>query len=52
MAVISLTISALLAIVLGIVILLFPRFLRWAVGLYLIVFGIIQLSSNYIQFSP
>lgn len=52
MAVISLTISALLAIVLGIVVLLFPRFLRWAVGLYLIVFGIIQLSSNYIQFSP
>lgn len=52
MAVISLTISAVLAIILGFVVLIFPKFVRWALGLYLIVFGAIQLSSNYIQFSP
>jgi uncharacterized membrane protein HdeD (DUF308 family) len=40
---ITLTISAVLAIVLGLAVLLFPKLLRWAVGLYLVVFGILQL---------
>ena len=53
MAIISITISAILAIILGLVVLIFPRFLRWAIGLYLIIFGIIQLLSQYVvQFSP
>lgn len=38
----TLTISAVLAIVLGLAVLLFPKLLRWAIGLWLIVHGIIQ----------
>jgi uncharacterized membrane protein HdeD (DUF308 family) len=52
MATLSLTISAVLAIILGITVLIFPKILRWAVGLYLILFGAIQLAGNYLQFSP
>ena len=52
MATIALTISAILAIVLGILVLVFPKLLRWAVGLYLLVFGILQLAGNYINLSP
>jgi len=48
----SLTISAVLAIILGILVLAFPKLLRWAVGLYLLLFGVLQLVSNYVQFSP
>jgi len=44
---ISLTISALLAILLGILVLVFPKLLRWAVGLYLIIFGVLQLVNQY-----
>jgi len=40
---ITLTISAVLAIVLGLAVLLFPKLLRWAVGLYLVITGILQL---------
>jgi len=36
-------ISAIMAIVIGILVLIFPRLLRWALGLYLIVWGILQL---------
>lgn len=52
MATISLTISAILAIILGLVILIWPKLLRWAVGLYLLIFGILQLLGNYVDFSP
>ncbi|GEM_PF-1555351 len=52
MAIISITISAILAIILGFVVLIFPKLLRWAVGVYLIIFGIIQLLGNFISFSP
>lgn len=52
MVALSLTISAVLAIILGIVVLVFPSLLRWAIGLYLIIFGILQLAGNYIGFSP
>lgn len=43
----SLTISGILAIILGILVLFFPKFLRWAVGLWLILSGILQLLANY-----
>ncbi|HJX50769.1 MAG TPA: DUF3096 domain-containing protein [Candidatus Nanoarchaeia archaeon] len=43
MVAINFTISAILAIVVGIFVLAFPKFLRWAVGLYLIIAGILQL---------
>jgi uncharacterized membrane protein len=42
MVTISLTISAVLAIVFGLAVLLFPKLMRWAVGLWLIVWGILQ----------
>lgn len=48
MVAISFTISAILAIILGIAILIFPKILRWAVGLYLIVFGVLQIVGNYL----
>ena len=44
---ISLTISALLAIILGILVIVFPKLLRWAVGLYLVIFGALQLINIY-----
>ncbi len=44
MAVITTTvgISASLAIIVGILILAFPKFLRWFIGIYLVLIGIIQ----------
>ena len=44
---ISLTISAVLAILLGILVLAFPKLLRWAVGLWLIAYGALQLIAQY-----
>jgi len=52
MATLSLTISAILAIILGVLILAFPKVLRWAVGIYLIIFGFLQFAGNYALFSP
>ncbi|MDO8468062.1 MAG: DUF3096 domain-containing protein [Nanoarchaeota archaeon] len=42
-----LTISAVLAILIGILVLAIPKFLRYAVGLYLILMGILQLVNLY-----
>lgn len=39
----TLAISGILAIIVGLLVLLFPKFLRIAVGLYLIIAGILQL---------
>jgi len=44
---ISLTISAILAIILGIAVIFFPKLLRWAVGIWLLAFGILQLINQY-----
>jgi hypothetical protein len=44
---ISALITALLAIILGILVIAFPKLLRWAVGLWLIAFGVIQLLAQY-----
>ena len=43
MAIISIQISAILAIIAGLLVLAWPKLLRLAVGLYLIVVGILQL---------
>ena len=43
---ITLTISAILALVEGILILVFPKFLRIGVGLYLIIVGVLQLLNT------
>ena len=38
-------VTGILAIIVGLLILFFPRLLRWAVGLYFIIVGILQLLS-------
>lgn len=48
MAVITLTISALLAVIAGIVILIWPKSLNIAVGIWLLISGLLQLVSDYI----
>jgi hypothetical protein len=47
MALISLTVSAVLAIILGLLVLVFPKLLRYAIGLWLILSGILQLVAQY-----
>lgn len=47
MVVISLTISAALAILIGLLVLLVPKLLRWGVGIYLVIWGILQLIYLY-----
>ncbi|MEK6898891.1 MAG: DUF3096 domain-containing protein [Nanoarchaeota archaeon] len=47
MAEISLTITAVLAIIMGIIVLIFPGLLRWAIGLFLLAFGALQLVNQY-----
>jgi len=41
------TTSGILAIIVGILVLIWPRIIRYAVGLYLIAFGLIQVLGNY-----
>jgi uncharacterized membrane protein HdeD (DUF308 family) len=43
MAAINLTISAVLAIIVGILVLAAPKLFRWVLGLYLIIAGILQI---------
>ncbi|MBS3074571.1 DUF3096 domain-containing protein [Candidatus Pacearchaeota archaeon] len=42
MVTINLAISGILAILVGLLILIVPRLLRWAIGLYLIIVGILS----------
>ncbi|MFA5020249.1 MAG: DUF3096 domain-containing protein [Candidatus Pacearchaeota archaeon] len=44
---ITLTLSGIIALVLGITVLIFPKFLRYAVGIYLILIGVIQLLGGF-----
>ncbi len=43
MAIVSITISAVLAIIVGLIILIWPKSLNIAVGLWLLITGILQL---------
>lgn len=53
MASIRLAIAGILALVLGILVLAIPKFLRYAVGIYLIVIGVLELLEGFdIFFSP
>jgi hypothetical protein len=47
MVAISLTISAVLSIILGLLILVWPKILRIALGLYFLVIGILGLVNVY-----
>ncbi len=49
---IALTLSAILAIVVGLLVLVWPKFLRISIGLYLIIFGALQLLQDNLGFSP
>jgi len=50
---IILNIASLLTILVGILVLAFPKFLRVAVGLYLIIIGVLGLlSANGVLLSP
>ena len=49
---IVLTLSAIMAIIVGILVLAFPKFLRIAVGLYLLIFGVLQLLNLNLNLSP
>jgi len=40
--------SAVLAIIFGLLVLIFPAFLRFAVGIYLILNGVLQLLNQYL----
>jgi len=48
MAVITLTLSAILAIIAGIVVLIWPKTLNIAIGLWLLISGILQLVAEYV----
>jgi len=48
MALLGVTISGVLAIILGIIILIWPKSLNLAIALYLIIIGILQLTSQYL----
>ncbi|MGV8142466.1 MAG: DUF3096 domain-containing protein [Candidatus Pacearchaeota archaeon] len=52
MVAIAFTLSAILAIIVGILILIWPKLLRFALGLYLVIFGILQLLSDNYGLSP
>ncbi|BBK31167.1 DUF3096 family protein [Stella humosa] len=43
----AITLQPLLALVIGILILIFPRILNYAVAAYLIVIGVMGLSSHF-----
>jgi uncharacterized membrane protein HdeD (DUF308 family) len=47
-----LTLSAILSIIVGILVLVWPKFLRVAVGLYLLIFGVLQLLNMNFGLSP
>jgi hypothetical protein len=48
MATITLTLGAILALLAGILVLAFPKFLRYAVGIYLVAIGAIELFGVYL----
>lgn len=43
MAILSLTISGILAILIGIIVLVWPKTLNYAIGLYLLITGLLQI---------
>jgi hypothetical protein len=44
-----LSITAFLAILIGIIILIWPKIINYAVGIWLIVYGLLQLVPQYLQ---
>jgi uncharacterized membrane protein HdeD (DUF308 family) len=48
MATISFAISGVLAIIAGLLVLVFPKLVRVVLGLYLLIWGILQVAGPYI----
>jgi uncharacterized membrane protein HdeD (DUF308 family) len=44
-----LTLSALAAIIAGLVILIFPKIINYAIGVWLLLYGALQLIPNYLS---
>ncbi|MEK6800878.1 MAG: DUF3096 domain-containing protein [Nanoarchaeota archaeon] len=52
MVLLTFTLSAILSIIFGILILIWPRLLNYLVAIYLILIGLIQLLGSYVGLSP
>jgi len=52
MVLVTITLTALLSILFGILILVWPRLLNYFVAIYLILVGLLQLVGGYLGFSP
>lgn len=45
---IVITITAILAIIIGIIVLIWPKVINYAIGLWLILYGVLQIMGGYI----
>jgi uncharacterized membrane protein HdeD (DUF308 family) len=52
MVTLTITATALLSILFGILILIWPKILNYLIGIYLILVGIIQMVGGYLDLSP
>ena len=46
--VVVLTISAILAIIFGVIILIWPKIINYAIGIWLILYGLLQIIGSYL----
>ena len=44
---VALTISALLAIIVGIIIMIWPKIINYAIGIWLILYGVLQMLEGF-----
>lgn len=44
---IVITITALLAIIVGVIIMIWPKIINYAIGIWLILYGLLQMLGNY-----
>ncbi|MFA5060792.1 MAG: DUF3096 domain-containing protein [Candidatus Pacearchaeota archaeon] len=44
-----LTLSALTAIVAGLIILIFPKIINYAIGIWLLIYGVLQIIPSYLS---
>lgn len=48
--VVTILISAILALIIGIIILIWPKSLNLAIALWLIIYGVLSILSSFVQF--
>jgi uncharacterized membrane protein HdeD (DUF308 family) len=44
---IVITITAILAIIVGVIIMIWPKIINYAIGIWLILYGVLQIISDY-----